>query len=70
MLYITSRGMDISTGDELDGATSYLKALSWLWGIGPLQVVAMQNMDYSTQEEIEQKIQTAIAEGLEICKTF
>lgn len=70
MLFITTRGMDISTGDELEQATPYLRALSWLWGIGPLQVVAAQNMDYVSDEEIEKKIQTAIKEGLEIAETF
>ncbi len=70
MLYITIRGMDIATGDPLEQATPYLKALSWLWGIGPLQVVSAQNMDYSTEEEIEQKIGEAIDQGLEIAKTF
>lgn len=70
MLFITTRGMDIATGDMLEQATPYLKALSWLWGIGPLQVVAAQNMDYVSEEEIEEKIQIAIGEGLEIVKTF
>ena len=62
--------MDIETGDVLEQATSYLKALSWLWGIGPLQVVAAQNMDYVSEQEIEEKIKTAIGEGLELVKTF
>ena len=70
MLFITTRGMDIATGDMLEQATPYLRALSWLWGIGPLQVVAAQNMDYVSEEEIEEKIQIAIGEGLEIVKTF
>ena len=70
MLFITTRGMDIATGDVLEQATSYLKALSWLWGIGPLQVVVAQNMDYVSEEVVEEKIQAAIAEGLEIVKTF
>ena len=70
LLYITSRGMDISTGDMLEQATPYLKALSWLWGIGPMQVVAMQNIDYSTEEEIQKKMEQAVAQGLEIAKTF
>ena len=70
MLFITSRGMNISTGDEIEQATPYLKALSWLWGLGPLQVVAMQNMDYVSAEEIENKIATAIKEGLAIAKEF
>ncbi len=70
MLYITTRGMDIPTGDVLEQATPYLKALSWLWGIGPLQVVAAQNMDYASAEVIEEKIASAIAEGMEIVKEF
>lgn len=70
MLFITSRGMNISTGDEIEQATPYLRALSWLWGIGPLQVVAMQNMDYVSTEEIENKIATAIKEGLAIAEEF
>ena len=70
MMYITTRGMDIATGDELEQATPYLKALSWLWGIGPLQVVAAQNMDYVSAEVIEEKIAVAVAEGLQIAKEF
>ena len=70
LLYITTRGMNIATGDPLEQATPYLKALSWLWGIGPLQVVAAQNMDYVSPAEIEEKIRTAISEGLEIAKAF
>ena len=57
--------MDIPTGDVREQATSYLKALSWLWGIGPMQVVAAQNMDYASAEEIEGKICQAIDKLLE-----
>ncbi len=70
MLFITSRGMDIATGDPLEQATPYLKALSWLWGIGPLQVVAAQNMDYASAEEIEEKMKEAIRDGLDIANDF
>ncbi|MBE5864817.1 MAG: NAD(P)H-dependent oxidoreductase [Lachnospiraceae bacterium] len=70
MLFITTRGMDIATGDLVEQATPYLRALTWLWGIGPLHVVAAQNMDYVSQEEIEEKIRVAIEEGLEIVKEF
>lgn len=70
MLFITTRGMDIPTGDVREQATSYLKALSWLWGIGPLQVVAAQNMDYASAAEIEEKIEVAIQEGLAIAEKF
>ena len=70
MLFITTRGMDIATGDLVEQATPYLRALTWLWGMGPLHVVAAQNMDYVSQEEIEEKIRVAIEEGLEIVKEF
>ena len=70
LLYITTRGMDIATGDPLEQATPYLKALSWLWGIGPLEVIAAQNMDYVSAEEIEKKIEIAIQEGIACANSF
>lgn len=70
LLFITTREMDISTGDVREQATSYLKALSWLWGIGPMQVVSAQNMDYVSDSEIEEKIQAAIEAGLLIAEKF
>ena len=70
VMYITSRGMNISTGDPLEQATPYIKAISYLWGWGELTVVATQNMAYSSEQEIEERITKAIEEGLEICKTF
>ena len=70
LLYITTRGMDIATGDPLEQATPYLKALSWLWGIGPLEVIAAKNMDYVSAEEIEKKIETAIQEGIACANSF
>lgn len=70
MLYITSRGMNISTGDPLEQATPYLKAISWLWGIKHLDVIAAQNMDYSSPEQVDQKIETAIKEGLNLVSNW
>lgn len=70
MLFITTRGMNIDTGDALDQATSYLKALSFLWGIGPLQVVSAQNTDYVSEEEIAEKINNAVKIGIDIAKDF
>ena len=71
VMYITSRGMNISTGDPLEQATPYIKALSHLWGWGELSVVAAQNMDYSSAEEIEDRIKAAVAEKVkEIDPTY
>ena len=70
VMYITSRGMDIATGDPLEQATPYINALSHLWGWGELTVVAAQNMDYSSPEEIEERIAKAVEEGMKIITTF
>ena len=70
VMYITTRGMDISTGDPLEQATPYIKALSHLWGWGELTVISAQNMDYSSPEEIEEKVRKSIVEGIDICKEF
>lgn len=70
LLYITTRGMNIKTNSELDQATPYLKAMSYLWGLGDVSVVAAYNLDYSNEEEINNKIKKAINEGLEIVNNF
>lgn len=70
LLYITTRGMNISTGDTLEQATPYLKALSFLWGLGEIVTISAQNLDYSSPEEIEDKISLAIESGLNLCKDF
>ena len=70
VLYITTRGMNIKTGDEMEQATPYIKAISKLWGLGELFVIAAENMDYSTNEQIEEKIQNAIEEGEALCDNF
>lgn len=70
VLYITTRGMDISTGDVMEQATPYIKALSRLWGLGELSVIAAQNMDYSSEQQKTDKVNAAIAEGLRLCEGF
>ena len=66
VLYITTRGMDIPTGDPCEQATLYLKALGSLWNLGELTTIAAWNMDYSSAEEIDKKISACISEGLEL----
>lgn len=70
LLFITTRGMNIKTGDELEQATPYIKALSWLWGIKGLKVIARENFDYISAEKIEEEIASAIEEGLKLAETF
>ena len=70
VMLITTRGMKIKTGDPLEQATPYLKALFWLWGIKGSEVVARENFDYLPQDKIEEEIASAIEEGLRIAETF
>ena len=70
VLYITTRGMDIPTGDLREQATPYLKALGSLWNLGELTTISARNMDYSSEEEIEKKISRAVADGTELAQTW
>lgn len=70
VMYITTRGMAIPTGSPLDQGTSYIKAISRLWGLGDVRTIAAVNMDYSSPEEIEAKIAACIREGLELAPEF
>lgn len=70
VLYIATRGMDIPTGDPREQATPYLKAIGSLWNLGELTTIAAQNMDYSTPEEIEAKIDACVEEGLTLAKEW
>ena len=70
VLYITTRGMNIRTGEPLEQATPYIRALSYLWGLGDLYVISAENMDYSSPDVIESKISDAVRKGLELCKDF
>ena len=45
VLFITTRGMNIATGDPLEQGSSYIKALSSLWGLGDVRTIAAVNMD-------------------------
>ena len=70
VMYITTRGMNIPTGDPREQGTTYLHALSALWDLGTILTVAAWNMDYSTPEEVEGKIENATRFGLRLAATF
>ena len=56
VMYITTRGMDIETGSARDQGSSYIGALSSLWGLGEVITVAAWNLDYLRGEELEKKL--------------
>ena len=66
VFFITTRGMDIKTGSVREQATPYLKALASLWGLGKVTTIAATGMDYCTPKVLEEKIQAAVREGLDI----
>ena len=70
VLYITTRGMDIPTGNLREQATPYLNALGSLWNLGELTTISARNMDYSSEEEIEKKISRAVADGTKLAQTW
>ena len=70
VMYITTRGMNIPTGDAREQGSSYLQALSRLWDLGTVLTVAAWNIDYSTPEEIEEKIESATRFGLRLADSF
>ena len=63
MYYVTTRGMNIHDGDELEQGTSYLKALCWLWGIKRFEVTSCCNFDYLPEEKINEEIADKVFEG-------
>lgn len=70
ILLITTRGMEIQDESPLDQASSYIKAICWLWGISDYKVVSAIGMDVCGQEEQERRIEAAIKKGLRICEEF
>ena len=70
VMYITTRGMNIPTGDAREQGSSYLQALSRLWDLGTVLTVAAWNMDYATPEEIDEKIESSLRFGLRLAETF
>ena len=70
VLYITTRGMDIPTGDPREQATPYLRALGMLWNFGELTTVAAWNMDYIAPAEVQAQIGACVEEALALVKAW
>ena len=70
VLYITTRGMDIPTGDLRDQGSSYLKALSSLWGLGEVITVAAWNLDYMPVEKVAEKVRETADLARSIAEEF
>ncbi len=70
VMYITTRGMDIPTGDSRDQGSSYLKAISSLWGLGDVITVASWNLDYLPVEKVAEKVRETAELARSIAEEF
>lgn len=70
ILYITTRGMDISTGSVLEQASGYIKAVAHLWGIPECCFVSAIGTDIVSEEELQIRLNAALEEGLKIAGEF
>ena len=70
VLYITTRGMNIPTGDTRDQGSSYLKALSSLWGLGEVITLAAWNLDYLSAEDVSGIVNQTAASAKIIARDF
>jgi len=70
VLFITTRGMDIPTGDPKEQATPYLRALGTLWNLGEMTTISAWNMDYLSSEAIEGRISACVAKGVELAASW
>jgi len=70
VMYITTRGMDIETGSPREQGSSYLMALSTLWGLGEVTTVAAKNLDYLSADEVEAKIEETSSLAKALSLTF
>ncbi len=70
VMYITTRGMDIETGSARDQGSSYIGALSSLWGLGEVITVAAWNLDYLQGDELEKKLGDTEALAMALALTF
>ena len=70
MLYITTRGMNIKTNSQFDGATKSLKSLCNLWGIPSFSCISAYNLDYLSDAEIKKRIQIATNNGIKKLRNY
>ncbi len=70
VMYITTRGMNIPTGSTREQGSTYLQALSSLWGLGEITTVAAWNLDYLSPEEVDEKLADASSLAKAIAVSF
>lgn len=64
MILITTRGMEIEDECSLDQASSYMRALCWLWGIQDFSVISAIGMDMCDEQTRRNRLNSAIERGM------
>ena len=62
--------MDIPNGDFRDQGSSYLKALSSLWGLGEVITVAAWKLDYMPAEKVAENVRETADLARSIAEQF
>lgn len=70
MVYLTTRGMEIADGSEMEQASPYLKAICKFFGIGGLDMVSAWGMDVQPAEEAERRLSLAEEGARELAKSI
>ncbi len=70
MVLLTTRGMDIPDGSEMEQATPYLRAICKFFGIGALEVVSAWGMDTEPPAEAEKRLHFAAENAKELAKSL
>lgn len=66
MVYLTTRGMDIEDGSDMEQASPYLRALCSFFGIENFHMVSAWGLDVIPPEETEVRLNAACEEAREL----
>ena len=70
MVLLTTRGMEIPDGSEMEQATPYLRAICKFFGIGGFETVSAWGMDVVPPAEAEKRLLLAKESALELAKSL
>lgn len=70
IVYITTRGMDITDGHIMEQASPYIQALAMFFGIKDFEMISAYGLDINTAVEIECRIKKAIQQAVTVAQTI
>ena len=70
LVYLSTRGMNIADGDEMEQATPYLRAVSKFFGIADFHTVSAWGLDMISEAEVEARVRAAAEEAAALAQSF